>query len=421
MPSEKLPETLNKNTIKFSDAMAALKHRNFRLFWTGQCISLTGTWMQNMAQAWLVLELTKSAFWLGVVTAVQFAPMLLFSLSAGTLVDRFPKRKMLLFTQAGLALLALILASDIWLHTVRLWHILIVAGFLGVLNTLDMPTRQSFIIELVGPRDLMNAIVLNSAVFNGARVLGPSLAGLAIAKLGIDVCFFLNALSFLPVIAGIASIRTQKEFDPPVIADRKGILSEIRTGISFVKNTPGVMIPISILIIISIFTMNFNVIVPLFAKNVFHQGAQGFGFLMSANGLGALLGSVVLAVKSARMPRLRTLIAAALGICLFELLLAPEKIYGLAYLCLFLVGVCMITFTTTCNSIIQLQTPNHLRGRVMSIYSLVFAGFAPIGSLLTGTTAHAFGAPVTMGLQAGAGILLILAIVLRNRAVLREK
>ena len=414
-----MEHSAGKKISGFTKATAALRHRNFRLFWVGQCISLTGTWMQNIAQAWLVLEITKSAFWLGVVSAVQFLPMLLFSLYAGTLVDRLSKKRVLILTQAIMMVLALVLAVDTLLKTVALWHILIIATLLGFTNTLDMPTRQAFMFELVGKEDLMNAIVLNSSIFNAARVVGPSVAGLLIAKLGMDWCFFLNAASFVPVIAGIAMIRLKSRAAPERLQEREGLWPEIMAGLSYVRATPGILIPMTLMAIISIFAMNFNVLIPLYAKNVFHGGAKDFGFLMAANGAGALLGSGLLAAKSSNGPKFRNMLIAAVGICVFELLLVPVKVYGLAYLLLGLVGVSMITFTATTNSLIQVQTPHHLRGRVMSIFALIFAGLTPVGSLLSGAAAHAWGAPLTLLLGAMISLVSVLYLMVRHSSALQ--
>lgn len=386
--------------------IAALKHRNFRLFWLGQCVSLIGTWMQNVAQAWLVLDITGSAFWLGVVSAIQFLPMLLFSLFAGTLIDRFPKKKMLLLTQASLMVLAFVLTVDIWLHLVKLWHVLILAFLLGVVNTFDMPTRQAFMIELVGKEDLLNAIVLNSSIFHAARVLGPSVAGLVIDRLGVTLCFFINALSFVAVIAGVAMIRLPGR---PRTSWREThhVIEEIKDGLTYVKNSPGVLLPILLLMAVNILALNFNVLVPLLAKNVFHRGAQGFGFLMSASGCGALIGSIVLAARSSRKPNNRALISAAVGLCTAELLVSVLKSYHATLVLLAFTGMFMITFSTTSNSLVQVQTPDHLRGRVMSIYTLVFAGLTPIGSFLSGSAANAFGASFTFGLGAVLCLLVV--------------
>lgn len=412
-----MEEQRDKNNIV--QAVAALKHKNFRLFWFGQWISLIGTWMQNIAQAWLVLEITKSAFWLGVVNAIQFLPMLFFSLYAGTLIDRFSKRKMLIFTQTSFMILSIILAVDMYFGKVVLWHIIALAGVLGIVNTLDMPSRQAFIIELVGKKDLMNAIVLNSSIFNAARIIGPSLGGIAIAKFGIDICFFLNAISFIPVIICIMLIKL-KGFKDSVAKNREGITSEIKVGLKHVLSTPGILIPMILLTVVNIFALNFNVIVPLYAKDVFNAGAGGFGLLMAANGVGALLASAVLAVKSRKGPKIQTLIVASLAICIFEILFAMLKSQFAAYILLGIIGVSSITFMTTANTLVQTYSPNHLRGRIMSIYTLIFGGLTPIGSFLTGSLAHWLGAPLTLGVEAIACLILIMLIISRYYKTIKE-
>lgn len=408
---EKLPE--------FMYAIAALKHKNFRLFWFGQCISLTGTWIQNIAQSWLVLEVTKSAFWLGVVNAVQFLPMLLFSLYAGTLIDRFSKRRVLIFTQISFMMLALILAIDVYFGKVALWHIIVLAGALGLVNTLDMPSRQSFIVELVGKKDLMNAIVLNSSVFNAARVIGPSLGGLAIAKFGIDSCFFLNAISYIPVIIGIMLI-TVKGVVESSPRSSEGVLSEINTGLKYVLKTSGILIPMMLMVVVNIFAMNFNIIIPLYAKNVFNVDAGGFGFLMAANGLGAFLASIVLAVKSRKGPKIQVLITASAALCLFEISLAVLKSHLSAYVLLGAMGVASITFLTTANTLVQTKSPNHLRGRIMSIFALIFGGLTPIGSFLTGSLANGLGTPIALAVEAVICLILAIAIIIRYNKSIKE-
>lgn len=401
-----------------SRIFASLKHRNFRFFWTGQCISLVGTWMQNIAQSWLVLDLTKSAFWLGVVNMIQFLPPLFFSLHAGAFIDRVSKKKLLIVTQMTMMMLAFLLSIDVLTHTVRFWHILIAAGLLGLANTFDMPTRQSFMVELVGKEDLRNAIVLNSSVFNAARVVGPSVAGIVIAQLGNGLCFLLNAISFIPVIAGIVMIRLDSKPLESRIATA-GVWGEIKDGLRYVRGTPVVFAAISLLAVVNVFALNFNVLIPLYAKNVFHGGAQNFGFLMSANGVGALTSSLILAMHSQEKPTLRNLIIAALVLCSFELLLVPVRYFALAYLLLIGVGFAMIAFTTTTNSLIQFNTPDQLRGRVMSIYTLVFSGFTPFGSFLSGSVSNLWGAPVAMGLGGSISLAFIIALMIKKPALLK--
>lgn len=397
-------------------AWSALRHRNFRLFWLGQMVSLIGTWMQNMAQAWLVLDLTGSPFLLGLVGAVQFGPFLLFSLLAGVAADRFPKRRLLVFTQFTLMILALGLGTVTWLGLVRYWHVLIFAALVGITNTFDLPGRQSFYVELVGRDDLMNAIALNSSVFNAARIVGPAAAGLVIGYFGTAACFFLNAVSFLAVLAGLFFMRLK---ETKVEKKEGGVLLNIREGLVFIRRTPAVYYPIVIMGAMSISAMNFQVLVPAFARIVLEQDARGYGFLMSAHGLGALVGAVSLAFLSQSGPRRALLIIGALGLCLFQLLLAPVRWYPLAFFLMALTGWSMITFTASVNATVQMAVPDGLRGRIVSVYSLVFIGFTPIGNLISGALAHRWGAPVAMALGAAAGMVFI--VLLFRRIVAAEK
>ncbi len=389
--------------------VAALKHRNFRLFWSGQLISLMGTWMQNMAQGWLVLQLTNSPFLLGLVSAVQFLPLLLFSLVAGVAADRTPKRLMLLATQGGSLILALILGLLTLFNVVRYWHVVILAGLLGTINAFDTPTRQSFVIELVGKKDLMNAIVLNSSAFNAARVIGPALAGLAIGKLGMATCFLLNAASFLAVIAGLLLMNV-----PDVAYDRPEetmVWKKIGEGLHYIWKTPIILSTITLTALLSTFSMNFSVLIPVLARNTLGRQAEGYGYLMSALGIGALAGSLVLALLSHRGPQRGLLLSGSIGLCVFQLFLSLNRSYPLALLFLGLMGWSMITFVSTVNTTLQLNVPDNLRGRVMSVYSLVFLGVTPLGSLFSGSIAHIGGAPA--GLAAGALVgLLSLAVVM---------
>lgn len=384
----------------------ALRHRNYRLFWFGQCISLIGTWMQNIGQSWLVLQLTKSALKLSIINIIQFLPMMVFALFAGTLVDRFPKRKMLIFTQSSLAVLAAILASLTYFKVVQYWHLLVLALLLGIVNTLDMPTRQSFFVELVGKEDLMNAIALNSSIFNLARIVGPAVAGLLIGLVGIAICFYINALSFLAVIAGIWMINV-----PVQVAAKKGagsfkhIFSDIHEGLRYIGEKKIIKQPLLLLAVISAFVMNFNVLIPVFAQQNLGQNATGYGFLMTCMGVGSFVGALTLAARSKVGPRLRYLVGGAVGMSLFLVLLGLEKGYKLACITLFVIGLCSIVFTALVNSTIQLNSSDNMRGRVMSVYSLVFGGVTPIGSLFAGNISEYVGAPSCMIISGIIGIL----------------
>ena len=396
----------------FLRIFAALHYRNFRLFWFGQLISLIGTWMQTTAQAWLVLELTHSAWLLGLVGALQFLPVMLFSLFGGVLADRIPKRTVLLFTQSSAAIQAALLWILVATGTVQLWHILVMAVLLGITNSLDMPTRQAFVVEMVGRAELPNAIALNSSLFNTARIVGPGIAGLLIAQLGVAPLFLLNAISFLPVILGIALIDSSKllaQVKQATIVPRKPTtIQSLREGLAYVIHTPEVLLIIAVLGTVSLFGINFNVVLPLFATDVLHAGATGFGFLSSAIGLGALLAALGLA-WSKRRASMTQILLVALIFCVLEALFALSRWYMLSLLLIAMVGFAQVVFTTTANTTLQIVTPDYLRGRIMSVYMLVFVGSNPVGNLFTGGLAHLFGASIS--LLVGAGLSLTAAIV----------
>ncbi len=390
----------------------ALQHRNFRLFWFGQCISLIGTWMQSIGQSWLVLQLTDSALKLSLVSTVQFLPMMVFSLFAGTLVDRFPKRSVLLITQSALCILAFALATLTYLDVVQYWHVLVLAFLLGCINTLDMPTRQSFFVEMVGKEDLMNAIALNSSIFNLARIIGPAIAGLLIGWVGIAVCFYLNSISFVAVIAGIWMMRIPaniaKNTEPISFVS---VVHDVRDGLKYIGKNQIVLQSLLLLAVISAFVMNFNVLVPVFATQNLGLGATEYGFLMTSMGIGSFLGAVSLATRSRTGPKLRLLITGALGMSVFLILLGYMRNYILACIVLFAIGVSSIVFTTLTNTTIQLNAADHMRGRVMSVYSLVFGGVIPIGSLIAGNLSEAAGAPAAMRISGSVGIAAVVFTV----------
>jgi MFS family permease len=392
----------------------ALRHRNFRLFWFGQLISLIGTWMQSIGQAWLVLELTHSAWLLGVVGALQFLPVMLLSLFGGVLADRLPKRKVLLFTQSFAMLQAVLLWALVASGQVHLWHVLVLAALLGLTNSLDMPTRQAFVVEMVGREDLPNAIALNSSLFNMARIVGPGIGGLIIAWLGVAPLFLLNAISFIAVIIGLALIDMNHlhalASRPNVSLDKvkQSTLQSLREGLAYVIRTPSVLLIIAVVGVISLFGINFNVILPLFATDVLHAGPEGFGFISAAFGLGSLFSALWLAWGNNK-PSIRQLLIGTLAFCVLEILFAISHMYMLSLVLIAAVGFSQIAFSATANTTLQTVSPDHLRGRVMSVYMLVFAGTVPLGNLFTGGIAHLFSAPISLLL--GAGLSLIAAIV----------
>src|SRR6266481_1595528 len=353
-------------------AFIALRHRNFRLFWFGQLISLIGTWMQTTAQAWLVLELTHSAWLLGVVGALQFLPVLILSLFGGVLADRLPKRTVLLFTQSSAMLQAVILWVLVATGHVQIWQVLLLASLLGLTNSLDMPTRQAFVVEMVGREDLPNAVALNSSLFNMARILGPGLGGILIAWLGVAPLFLLNGISFIAVIIGLSMI-DMHQLHAQVRRETlqhgthgPGTLKSLREGLAYVRNTPSVLLVIAVVGIVSLFGINFNVVLPLFATDVLHAGPEGFGFISSAFGLGSLISALWLAWSNQK-PSIRYMLLSGFAFCILEGAFAISHMYALSLILIAGVGIAQIAFATTANTALQTVAPNHLRGRVMSV------------------------------------------------------
>jgi len=401
------PSLVEKGPEKgFLRTFSALKHRNFRLFWIGQMVSLIGTWMQTTGQAWLVLQLTHSAWLLGLVGALQFLPVMLLALFGGVIADRVPKKNLLLFTQSFATLQAILLWVLVFTGTVQLWHILVLALMLGVTNALDMPTRQAFVVEMVGREDLPNAVALNSSLFNMARIVGPGLGGLLIAWLGVTPLFLLNAISFVPVLIGLALIDPSQlhSLVKPVIAgtvvQKQSTMQSLREGLAYIAKTPSVLLIIIVIGAVSLFGINFNVVLPLFATDVLHAGPVGFGLLSSAIGFGALVSALWLAWGN-KTPSIQQMLLGAIIFSVLEACFALAHLYVLSMILIAAVGFAQITFSATANTTLQTVTPDHLRGRVLSVYMLVFAGSVPLGNLFTGGLAHLYGAPISLLLGAG--------------------
>jgi MFS family permease len=395
--------------MRFPTALRALNHRDFRRFWLGQSVSVIGSWMQSVGLSWLVLELTGSPFRLGVVSALQFAPLLVLSMPAGVLVDRFPKRRLVIGTQVALMLPAFALA---WLAAsglVRYWHVATLAAVIGVVNALDMPTRQTVVVEMVGRDDLLNAVALNSATFNAARVTGPALAGALIAWRGTAVAFFLNGLSFVPVVFALLTIEAGRHPRP-----RTGttIRQEIADGLRYATRTPLVTLILSLLLVVSTFALNHGVLVPLFAREVLHQDVHGFGLLMASLGLGAVIGAVGIAAFGQGRPPLRVVFGPALVVAATLLGLAFVRQFALAAAALFVIGAMQIVFMNGCNTTVQVTVPDELRGRVMSLYTMVFAGVTPVGALMIGSVAEAIGVPAACAAGGGLALVAVLAMLL---------
>ncbi len=383
-------------------AFRAFRNPNYRLFWFGQLVSLTGTWMQSVAQAWLVLRLTGSPLALGTVTLVQTTPFLLFSLFGGVIADRVRKRRLLLMTQSVMALDAFTLATLTASGRVTLPAIYVLVGLMGLANAVDNPTRQAFVSEMVGPDDLPNAVALNSTLFNSARLVGPALGGVTIAALGVAGCFYLNAVSFLAVIGGLLLMRPERFFSTARPA-RGHVLRQIGEGLSYAVRTPDVALVVLLMAVIGTFGYNFQVIMPLLARFVLHTGPAGFGALTSAVAAGSLVGSLAIAYTG--RARWQTLLMGAAGFSALLFAVALSRVWLVSMALLVALGMCSIVFTATANTRLQLTTPPHLRGRVLSIYTLLFMGSTPLGSLIIGTLAERLGVqPAVAGLAAVCGV-----------------
>jgi len=412
------PERRHTRGESLRYGLRALRYRNYRLLWTGQTFSVTGTWMQSLALAWLVLTLTDSAILLALVGAFQFGPTLVFGLVGGLIADRFPKRNILVVTQAVMSLLAAVLAVLVVTDVVQLWHVYVIALVSGFATAVDMPTRQSFVSELVDKDDLVNAVALNAALFNAGRVVGPAIAGIILAVSSPAMCFGLNALSF---IAPISSLLRMRFAAKPVIARSGSNLERLREGLGYVRATPAILLPIALVGFVATFGMNFNVWIPLLAKEELATGAGGFGLLMSSLGVGSLIGALTLAFRGKKPQRHLMLLAAALlgGL---ELILALAGSAGLHLLVaaplLAGMGFAMSTAMSLANATVQTITPDALRGRVMSVYMIVFFGTFPIGAMISGIVSDRAGTPVSMGVGGSVAILAALCVWLASKRVM---
>jgi MFS family permease len=389
--------------------LSAFSHRNFRLFWFGQLISLPGTWMQSVAQAWLVLQLTNDPVALGIVSAAQFTPVLLLGLFAGVLADSVNKRLALVATQLGAGGLALVLGILVATGQVEVWHVFVLALGLGLVNAFDMPLRQAFVVEMVGRDHVANAVALNSAVFNGARIVGPAIAGLFIAGVGMVPLFFFNAISYLAVVVGLLLMHEADLFAPArahVERTLRSVIDHLVEGLRYIPTNRTVLIAIIVLGVVSTFTLNFQVLIPVMAQDVLHGDADTYGFMMAASGMGSLI--CALAIAFAWRPTLRLLLAGTTVIGVAFLGLATVAWLPADLLLMFLAGLGVIALAATVNTTIQLAAPDALRGRVMSVYTTVFAGSVPFGGLFSGGLAAGFGVQFALG---AGGVIALLAVV----------
>lgn len=387
----------------------ALRHRNFRLFFWGQLTSLVGTWMEGLAQQWLVYMLTGSALSLGIVSAFQYLPVLLFSLWGGVIVDRVPKRSLIICTQSASALLSVVLGLLAWTGVVQIWHIYLLAFLLGTVNAFDMPARQAFVVEMVEHEDLMNAIALNASIFNGSRVLGPAVGAVVINLVGIVGCFFLNALSFGAVIISLFMMRLPPA--PAARPERRNALGQIGEGLRYIRSDRRVLLVFLLVAFISVFAIpSYTTLMPVVADQVLHVGVSGLGTLTSFLGLGAVTAAVSLAYTSTAEQRRFFMIGGAATGSTLLLLFSFSRNFALSLALLTGVGFCIVANNATGNTIIQSYVPDHLRGRLMSVWSLVLVGLAPFGSFFVGSLAASTNAPLTI--RVGALICLLAAVII---------
>ena len=387
---------------RLNDTIRSLRHRNFQLFFSGQLISLIGTWMQNVAQSWLVYRLTGSSLLLGTVSFAGQIPVFPMAPLAGMVADRWNRRSIVIITQTASMILAFILALLTLTNRITVWEIVALAALLGVVNAFDIPARQSFLVEMVGREDLMNAIALNSSIFNSARIIGPAIAGLLVAGIGEGWCFFANAVSYIAVIVGLFMMRI-----PARQAERaiKSAFDHIAEGFRFVRKTAPIRALLLMLGLVSLVGMPYTVLMPVFAKNVLHGDATTLGVLGSAAGIGALAGALTLASRTRVHGLGKWVWMACASFGIFLILFSVSHRYVLSVLLLVPAGFSLMTQMGSTNTLVQSMVPDRLRGRTMAVYSMMFMGMSPLGAILAGAAADKIGAPMTVALGGALSIL----------------
>jgi MFS family permease len=396
-----LPE---QKQSRWAAGIRALKHRNFQLFFSGQLISLIGTWMQTVAQSWLVYEKTGSSFKLGAVGFASQIPVFLIAPIGGMVADRVNRQRVVIATQVASMILAFVLAALTLTNTVQVWHIFVLASLLGVVNAFDIPGRQSFLVDMVGREDLMNAIALNSSMFNGARVIGPAIAGILLVKIGEGGCFLANGISYIAVIIGLLLMKVDCQARSTSDSPMEDIIEAFR----WVSHTGPIRALLLLLGLVSLVAMPYTVLMPIFADHILQSGAKGLSILMGFTGIGALLGALTLALRTGikGLGKLISICCCGFGVSLIAF--AFSKIFWLSAWLLVPVGFFIMLQMACSNTLIQTMVPDALRGRVMALYSMMFMGMAPFGALLGGAMADRLGAPTavaTGGLASIAGAI----------------
>src|SRR5687768_8057802 len=394
---------------RIPNTFRALRHRNFQLFFSGQFVSLTGTWMQSVAQSWLVYRLTGSVVLLGLIGFASQIPVFILAPIGGAVADRYNRRRILVITQTFAMINAFVLAVLTLTGNIEIWHLFVIASLFGIANAFDIPARQAFAVDMVGKEDLINAIALNSSMFNGARIVGPAIAGLLVATVGEGWCFFLNSMSYIAVLAGILLMKIT-----PVVRPRVGsAISNIKEGFIFVGKNAPIRALLLLLGLISLMAMPYAVLMPIFADKILGGGSDTLGYLMGASGAGALIAALLLASRKEIFGLGRWVAFASGGLGISLILFSFSNVFWLSALLLIPVGFSMMTQMASSNTLIQAMVPDELRGRVMSVYSMMFMGMAPLGALLAGTLAGILGASYTVAL--GGAVCIVGSLVFSLR------
>jgi MFS family permease len=392
------------------------RHRNYRLFFTGQLVSLVGTWMQNVALAWFVVELTRSPVAVGVLAFCRFVPFTVFGLVAGVVADRLDLRRLVIGTQAASMLVSIALAALAFSGAAEVWHVYVLAVLGGTALVFDAPGRHALTYRLVGRDELPNAIALNASMFNASRVVGPAAAGVLIAGVGVATCFALNAVSFLAVLTSLLLVRERELHEVERPERRPTLVRGVREGLAYARRSPRVRTVLLITTVVSTVGFNFHVLIPVLASSTLHEGSVAFGILSACFGLGALTGALL----SAGLGRAswKALLLGVGGFSAALIALAPMRTVVACAALLYVVGVCFTVWTANSQSILQLSAPDHLRGRVLSLYLFAFAGLAPLGGLLTGWLAAVGGTDLAFTIAGASGLAMAL-LAWRGRAAPR--
>ncbi len=395
------------NWQKMPPVFDALSHDNYRLFWFGQLISLVGIWMMMMATSWLVYEITGSKFLLGIINTISGLPSLFINPIGGVFADRMNKRNLLLFTQISSAILSFAIGLLVSLHIIAFWNLALLVFIFGLLTAIDSPVRQAFVVELIERRSLGNAIALNSLAFNSARIIGPAIAGYLIGLVGVESCYYLNAISFVGVIGSLLFIKG--DFSPKAKGDFS-VSKDFKEGLKYLFDNKKVLASLILVAITSIFIMPYAILMPVFAKDILMKGPEGMGLLMASSGIGALLGSLLLAQFSGSIDYKRVIVFSTFLMSSSMIVFSLSTVFSLSCLALLMGGWGIVSQAASVNIVIQQEVPNKLRGRIMGFYTMSFMGFMPIGAFQAGIMSHFIGAPLTLCI--GAVISAVPALIL---------